>query len=173
MLLLFRLFVTLSDSVKQAMNLTTSIQTRNNILDWRLEQSHNIGNEFVLALDRYELFQFVSTYEETFLSICSFQCRNTVLLILFQQLCWNIGCLCKHHSCVTLKTVIERREVYFRSLKSLVEKCVLHNDHLNLILEALATQITGLLSVQSGNIYQIEMRIFGQLLSKFYYDSIF
>ena len=76
MLLIVRLFVTLSDSVQQSVNLTTSIQARNNVLDRRLEQSHNVGDKFVLALDRYELFQLVGTYEETFLSISSLQGRD-------------------------------------------------------------------------------------------------
>ena len=47
----FRLIVTLSDSVKQTMNLATGVQARNNILDWRLQQCNNICDKLVLALD--------------------------------------------------------------------------------------------------------------------------
>ena len=91
MLLIFRLFVTLRDSVQQAMDLATSVQTRNNVLDWRLQQSHNIGNKFVLALDRYQLFQLVSTYEEALFSISGLQCGDAVLLIFLQELVGNIS----------------------------------------------------------------------------------
>ena len=52
--------VTLSDCVKQAVDLSTGIQTRDNVLDRRLQQSHNIGNQFALALDSYQLIKFVS-----------------------------------------------------------------------------------------------------------------
>ena len=78
----FRLFVTLSDSVKQTVDLTTGIQARYDILDRRLQQSHNIGDKFVLALDSYQLIKLVSTYEEALLSICTLQGGDTFLLVL-------------------------------------------------------------------------------------------
>ena len=73
----FRLFVTLSDSVKQSMDLTTSVQARYDSLDRRLQQSHNIGDKFVLALDSNQLIKLVSTYEEALLSICTLQGGDT------------------------------------------------------------------------------------------------
>ena len=51
----FRLFVTLSDSVKQPVNLATGIQARDNILDRRLEQRNNIGDELVAIKSKNEL----------------------------------------------------------------------------------------------------------------------
>ena len=62
MLLIIRLFVTLSDSVQQSVNLATSIQTRHNGLDRRLEQSHNIGDKFVLALELTTSDKYVQGY---------------------------------------------------------------------------------------------------------------
>ena len=87
------LFVTLSDSVKQTVDLTTSIQARYDILDRRLQQSHNIGDKFVLALDSYELVQLVSANKEALLCKGTFQCGNLLLLVLIvlQQLCGSIS----------------------------------------------------------------------------------
>ena len=108
LMLLIRLFVTLSDSVKQTVDLTTSIQARYDILDRRLQQSHNIGDKFVLALDSYQLIKLVSTYEEALLSICTLQGGDTFLLVLLNQLGRLVSCLGEHDSSVTLQAVIQR-----------------------------------------------------------------
>ena len=175
MLMLFnvRLFVTLSDSVKQSVNLATSIQTRNDILDRRLQQSHNVGDKFVLALDSYQLVKFFSTYEEALLSICTLQGGDTFLLVLLDQLGRYVCRLCEHDGRIAFQALIQRSVVNIRSLKCLVQKLVLHNQQFDLVLEALPTEVTGLSCIQSGNVNQIEMRIFLQFLSEFYDDSIF
>ena len=54
-----------------------------------------------------------------------------------------------------------------------MEKRVLHNDHLDLALEALATKIARVLSIQTRHIDEVEMRILLQLLAKLGDDSIF
>ena len=54
-----------------------------------LQQSHNVGNQFVLALDCYQLIKLVSTYEEALLSICTLQGGDSFLLVLLNQLQTN------------------------------------------------------------------------------------
>ena len=95
-----RLFVTLSDSVQQSVNLTTCVQTRNNVLDRRLQQSHNVGDKFILTLDSNEFRKFVSTYEEALFCISSFQCGDTFLGVFLQELSGTLA------ACVNITAVL-------------------------------------------------------------------
>lgn len=70
-------------------------------------------------------------------------------------------------------TSVQLREIDVRSLERLVKQVVLNNNHLDFTLEALTTKIAGLLSIQSCNVYKIEVRILLNLLSKFGDNSIF
>ena len=175
MLILFRLLVTLSDCVKQAMDLTTGIETRDNVLDWRLQQSHNIGNKFVLALDGYKLIEFVSANKEALFSEYTLQCRNLLLfvLIVLQQLSRSIGHLGEHQCSIALKAVIQSSIVEISFLECFVQQRVLYNKQLNVVLETIATKSACLLCIQTRKVNKIEVRILLEFLTKFYDNSIF
>ena len=72
------------------------------------------------------------------------------------------------------KTVDLRRKCFKNEIKLLVVKNkLLHNEQFDVVLEAVATQAACLLCIESSQVYEIEMGKLLQLLSKFYYDSIF
>ena len=90
-----------------------------------------------------------------------------------EQLGRLIGCLAEQDSGVSFQGAIKFREVDFGSFEGLVEKFVLHHDHLDLALEALAAKLAGVIGIHTGNIYQVEMRILLEFLAEFNDDCIF
>ena len=145
-----------------------ALECRYNVLDRALEECHNVGDEFLLALDCAESFEVFGTYVEAFFSISSLESGNGGLLIgyFLEELCGNICNVAEHYSSVALEAAIEGSEVYLRVFESLDKEIVLYNNHLNFLLKALATELTGLLRVETGNVYEVEVSVFVELFAK-------
>ena len=152
-----------------------AFEGRNNVLDGTLEQSNDVGNNLVLALDSAESIELVSTYIEAFLSISCLNGRNGVVLVgnLLNQLGGNISGVAEHHSSHALQAAIEGREIYLLSIESLHKKIVLYDNHLDFLLETLATERTGLLRVETRYIYNIEVSVFLNLFTELLDDNGF
>ena len=83
------------------------MESRDNVLCRRLQQSHNIGDKLVLALESGQLIEFVSTYEDALLGVSSLQCRDTLLRVVLQQLGWRVGNFREKDSRIASKCRIE------------------------------------------------------------------
>ena len=77
----------LGESFENAVELCcAALECGNHILGGRLEERHNVGDKFVLALDGSESVELVGTDVNSFLNVCTFKseigrasCRERVL----------------------------------------------------------------------------------------------
>ena len=155
------------------MNIVCSrLECRNNILDWRLKQSNNVGNEFFFALESSKCLKLICAIETTF-CISSLKSLDTRLRIVFQHLARNVGNFGKQYRGSTLQRVIQRGEINLGSLQSLVKKSILHSNHLHILLEAKTTETCSLLCIKPLCVYNVEMRILCKEFTQICYNYVF
>ena len=64
------------------------VSSRDDILRRRLQQSHNVGDELVLALDGSQSVELVGTHVDSLLYVCALELRKNIVLLdeVFKQL---------------------------------------------------------------------------------------
>ena len=144
-------------------------ESGNNILGGRLKESHNIGDEFVLALDDSKGVELVGANVNGFFYICCLERGERIVLFhkVLDKLCRSIGNLCAHQGCGTGKGGIEFAEITFEVFKSFVKKSVLYNNQLHVGFGAGAAKIACLLGVEACGLHKVEVGILLEDLGDF------
>ncbi len=118
------------------------------ILGRRLEQSDNIGDEFVLALDCSQRVKLISAKVDGFLYIGSLKQGELGVFIfledIFDELRGSIANIREHDGCSFLESGVDFRIVLVERLESLVEKSILDNKELDVGLVAGTAQVRSL-----------------------------
>ena len=139
---------------------SAALQSRDNVLCRRLQQSDNVGDKLVLALDGNECLERVCT-EAAFLNVCSLEGNDLLLLVQgLDQLGRHITSVAEHNGAGALESGSDRCYINTLSLECLDEELVLYHHKLDVLLEALATKCACLSSIETLDIGYIEMSIF-------------
>ena len=76
------------------MNLaTTTLQSADNILGRRLQQSDDVGNKLVLALEVAQCLEILLTDKHSLFDVCGLECGDSLLLLpeVLNQSCRSIA----------------------------------------------------------------------------------
>ena len=176
-LLIFKLgLFFVGESFQDAVKLGgTALESGNNVLGRALEKSDNVGDKLVLALDVSEGLQLVLTYIYCLLYISAFQHGESVLLIaeLLDEFRRSVTRIAEHESSLAMQQVVEFGVIDFSFLESLLEKSILHAEHLDALLEAGAAERACLLGVETGCLHQVNAGIFAERITDHVYDDCF
>ena len=158
-------------------SILSALECRNDILRRRLEQSNQFGDEFVLGLDSAQELEILLAYIDGFLYISSFELRLSLTGLvalgkLLDEFSRHITRVAEHESGVALEC-LEDSCIHALLLKRFLEQCILSNQEFDVLFEARATQVAGLRSIQTLDIYEIEVRVLSQLCAKSFNDEIF
>lgn len=158
------------------MDLVTSaaLQSRDDVLGWRLEQSDNVCDEFVFALDSAESIESLSADVATLLDISGLEHGLFGSLSkLFYGLGGYVAYVAEHDCRVARERRVEVGELTIDSFDSFFDESVLDDHELDFLLVAETTELAGFLSVETFDVNEIEMSVvldgFGQL----FYESCF
>jgi len=146
---------------------TSGLECAQNVLCRALEQSNQVCNKFVLALDVAEEVELLLTYvsgtldESSLQSGLSIRIFLVLLGILLDQFCRHVARVAEHDGTVAFESVDESL-FHLGTFESFGKEGVLHNVKLDLFLEAIAAVVAALLSVKTFDVGHIEVCIIGQ-----------
>lgn len=166
----------LGEGFEDAMDgISTRLEGGNDILGRRLKQSHNVGDELVLALDIGKGLKLVFTNIDCLFNISGFQAGENVVFLAeaLEELGRSVADVGTHQRACALEGGIKLLVVAIEGLQGLVEQSILDNHQLDVVLEALATKRGGLLGIESGGLYQVEAAVFLDGFCDFRYDESF
>ena len=148
----------------------SALESRNDVLRRRLEQSNQFGDEFVLRLDRAEELKVLLAYVDSLFYVCSFELGLSLAGLvtlgkLLDEFSGYVTGVTKHKSCVAFESS-EQFCVNALLLESLLQEGVLCYQQLDILFEASTTQVTGLLRIQALDVNEVEMRELAQLCAK-------
>lgn len=138
---------------------SAALESRDDILGGRLEQSDNVCDKLLFALDGDKLLESVcaidrlldeSTLEDRLL-VCGGE--------LLDDLSGRISDIGEHYSRVAGESGVEVGELAVYRLYSLLDEGVLDDHELDVPLEAETTQRAGLLGVESLDVNEVEVGI--------------
>ena len=137
---------------------TTALESADNVLGGRLEQSHNVCDEFVLALDSGKCVELVGTEVNGFFDVSSLQQGQCVAFLneVFEQFCRRVAHVGAHQRSRLLECGVEFGVIAFEVFESLAEELVLHNNQLDVGVEASTAKFGGLFGIESGSFYEVE-----------------
>ena len=150
----------------------TTLKSADHILGRRLQKSDNIGDEFVLALDRSEGIQLVGAHVNGLFNVCAFEQGQGVAFLheVLEEFGRSVTHVGAHQRGRLFQCRVKLGIIAIEALESFVEKRVLYNDQLDVGVETCATQCRSLLSVKSGGLYQIEAALLTDGLGNFVDD---
>ena len=155
----------------------TALQSRNNVLRRALEQCNQFCDEFVLRLDSAEEVEVLLAYIDSLFYVRSFEFRLSLtrLVTLGKLLDEFSRCITgvAEHECGVAFQCSEQLCVDTFGLEGFLEQRVLSYMKLDVLFEASTTQVTGLRSVQTLDINEVEVRVLSQLCAQRFNDEIF
>ena len=145
----------------------TALQCRNDVLRRALEQCHEFCDEFVLGLDSAEEVEILLTYVNSLFYVSSLELGLSLSGLvafgkLFDEFSGSVTGVAEHQRCVTLESS-EDLCIDTLCFEGFLEQCILSYQEFDVLLEARTTQVTGLRSIQTLDIHEVEMCILSQL----------
>ena len=137
--------------------IATRLQSTDNVLGRGLQQSHNIGDEFVLAIDGHEGVEILLAYIDGLLDISSLECGDSLLLTaeFLDEFSRRVTRVAEQQGGGASQGVIEATIVDVTSIHGLLQQGVLDNHHLDASLESSAAQVHGLLGIERCGVSQV------------------
>ena len=150
----------------EATETTVSAEQSGTLLNFALEEGDDVADEFFLGLDACELVQFVLTDEDTILNICALNDRllEAFPLELLDELSGSGGNLRVHNGGVADEGLAKRLHILVvASVQNVGEQGVLDHVEYDTSVEAFATKLACLPSIQSCDIRDVEIGILLEL----------
>ena len=142
------------------------LESGNDVAHRSLEEGDDVSDEFFLGLDSAEFLELVSSDESALLDVRALELRllAEILLELLDELGRSVGRFAEHDG----RVAFEKREnvlklLVLNAFDDMGEQGVLHDVEFDTLVEAGAAEFDGVLSIQSLNVGEVEVRILLEL----------
>ena len=152
----------------------SALKCRNDILRRRLQQCNQFSDELVLGLDRAEELEILLAYVNSLFYVSSFELGLSLTGLvtfgkLFDELSRSVTGVAEHECGVAFQSAEDLcLNAFF--LKRFLKQGVLRNQEFDILFEASATELAGLLCIQTLDVNEVEVRELSQLCAKGFND---
>ncbi len=138
---------------------SAALERADDVLGGRLEESDDVGDELLFALDSHERLEVVSTVDRL-LYVSTLEDRLLVSSAeLLDDLSGSIANVGEHDRGVAAEAAVEVSEFTIDGVDGLLEQGVLDNLELDLLLEADLAECAGLLGVEAFDVNEVEVAV--------------
>ncbi len=154
-----------------------ALESRNDVLRRRLQQSDQFCNKFVLGLDSAEELEVLLAYVNSLFYVCSFEFRLSLSgLVAFGKLLdefsGSVSGVAEHECGVALESA-EDLSLHAFFLERFLEEGILSYQEFDVLFEARAAEFACFRSVQALDIHEVEVRVLSELSAQGFNDEIF